>query len=103
MKKKIAIIILILLVLLILLGISAISYATTGSFSVSTTSSNINIGESTNINITAKDCGGKFTITSSDNNIVSVNEPSKWVEEGTRKCVNNRKKGRNCNNYNYGK
>lgn len=80
MKKIIAIV----LVVVMLLGISLISYAAAGSFSARATSSNIKVGESTSINITAKDCGGKFTIKSSDSSIVSVSEASKWIESGTR-------------------
>lgn len=72
------------LLFIMIISISIMSKATIGSFSVSASSSSINVGSTTNINITAKDCGGKFTITSSDSNIVSVNESSKWVESGSQ-------------------
>lgn len=72
------------LLFIIIISISIMSKATIGSFSISASSSSIDVGSTANINITAKDCGGKFTITSSDSNIVSVNESSKWVESGSQ-------------------
>ena len=80
MKKRLIVI----LLFVMILSISLISNAATGSFSVSASSTNINVGSTTNINITAKDCGGKFTITSSDSSIVSVSESSKWIESGSQ-------------------
>lgn len=72
---------------IIMISISLISNAATGSFSVSASSTSINVGSTTNINITAKDCGGKFAITSSDSNIVSVSESSKWIESGSQSII----------------
>lgn len=80
MKKRFIVI----LLFLMIISMPLMSNAATGSFSVSASSSSINVGSTTNINITAKDCGGKFTITSSDSSIVSVNEYSKWVESGSQ-------------------
>ena len=80
MKKRFIVI----LLFLMIISMPLMSNAATGSFSVSASSSSINVGSTTNINITAKDCGGKFTITSSDSSIVSVNESSKWVESGSQ-------------------
>ncbi len=80
MKKSI---IMGIILLTVILSISIVSYAATGSFSVNPTSADIKVGGNASIKITAKECGGKFTIKSSNSSIVSVSESSKWVESGS--------------------
>ena len=59
--------------------------AANGSFSVSVASSNLTKGKTTSITITAKNCGGQFSITSSNSKVVSVSTSSEWVESGSKK------------------
>lgn len=81
MKTKIKIIVGILLLLAnYLMGYS---YAATGSFSIVADSSNITVGDTTKLKVTATNCGGKFSIKSSDSNIVSVSSSSEWIESAT--------------------
>lgn len=61
--------------------------AANGSFSVSAASSNLTKGKTTSITITAKNCGGQFSITSSNSKVVSVSTSSKWVESGSEKIT----------------
>ena len=57
--------------------------AAKGSFSVSAKSTSIKKDNSTTITVTAKNCGGRFNIESSDSNVLSVSESSIWVESGS--------------------
>ena len=50
--------------------------ATTGSFSTSCSKSTLNVGETATVSINASNCEGKFTITSSNANVVSVGASS---------------------------
>ena len=70
------------IILIILLGIVTIKVnaATVGSFSVSPSSKELEIGETLTITITTKNCAGQFAINSSNSAIVSVSDSSKWVE-----------------------
>ena len=61
--------------------------AANGSFSVSVASSSLTKGKTTSITITAKNCGGQFSITSSNSKVVSVSTSSKWVESGSEKIT----------------
>ena len=61
--------------------------AANGSFSVSVASSNLTKGKTTSITITAKNCGGQFSITSSNSKVVSVSTSSEWVESGSKKIT----------------
>lgn len=61
--------------------------AANGSFSVSVASSNLTKGKTTSITITAKNCGGQFSITSSNSKVVSVSTSSEWVESGNKKIT----------------
>lgn len=72
----------ILIILIILFGLIMIKVnaATVGSFSVSPSSKELEIGETLTVTITTKNCAGQFTISSSDSKIVSISESSKWVE-----------------------
>lgn len=69
-----------------ILTISIISKvnAAEGSFSVSPTSKSLEKGKSVKVTITAKDCGGKFAIASSDTNIATVSESSVWIESESK-------------------
>lgn len=69
------------IIFLILLSIN--SFAVKGTFSVSKTSVSLTEGKSTTFNITTKNCGGKFSIISSDSSIVKVSTSSSWVEGTT--------------------
>ncbi len=80
MKKRI---ILVMVLLAAMLSFSIVSYAAKGSFSANPMSANIKVGGNTSIKITANNCGGKFTISSSDNSVASVSESSKWIESGS--------------------
>lgn len=83
MKKALKKFILITLIILIALTFASVSnYAATGSFSVSTSSVTLNKGETTSFTITASDCGGKFTISSSNPNVATVSLSEAWAENG---------------------
>lgn len=49
-------------------------------FDVTTTSSNVTVGNTINLNISVGDAAGKFSISSSDNSIVSVSKTSLWID-----------------------
>ena len=68
----------IILFLIILICMISKSYA--ASFSAKASNNTLNVGDTTTLTITANDCIGKFTIVSSDSNVVSVGSSSKWVE-----------------------
>ena len=78
MKEKIKFKAILLLFSLILLCFSSKSYA--ASFSAKAANNTLNVGDTTTLTITANDCVGKFTISSSDQNIVAVSSSSKWIE-----------------------
>ena len=68
----------IILFLIILICMVSKSYA--ASFSAKASNNTLNVGDTTTLTITANDCIGKFTIVSSDSNVVSVGSSSKWIE-----------------------
>lgn len=85
MNKKIKII-LIIAILLILLGINNV-FAVNGTFSVNKSSATIEIGKTTTFSITATNCGGKFTITSSNNSVATVSSSEEWIENGSKEIT----------------
>lgn len=82
MNKRIKII-LIVSSILILLGINSV-YAASGSFSVNKTSATIEIGATTTFSITTTNCGGKFTITSSNTSVATVSSSGEWIENASK-------------------
>ena len=62
------------------------------SFSVSAAKNTLNVGDSITLTITANDCGGKFTITSSNSSVVSVSSSPKWIENTSSSITLNAKK-----------
>ena len=68
----------IILFLIILICMISKSYA--ASFSAKASNNTLNVGDTTTLTITANDCGGKFILSSSDKNVVSISESPKWVE-----------------------
>lgn len=82
MNKRIGII-LIITSILILLGMSK-TYAADGNFSVNKSSETLNVGQTTTFVITAANCGGKFTITSSNTNVATVDVSEDWIENSSK-------------------
>ncbi len=82
MNKRIGII-LIITSILILLGMSK-TYAADGNFSVNKSSETLNVGQTTTFVITAANCGGKFTITSSNTNVAIVDVSEDWIENSSK-------------------
>ena len=68
------------LVLLSFIGINKI-YAS--SFSVSASATSLNLGQSTTITISGVDTIGRFNISSSNSNIISLSDTSIWIENGS--------------------
>ena len=68
----------IIIFLIILICMISKSYA--ASFSAKAANNTLNVGDTTTLTITANDCGGKFILSSSDKNVVSISESPKWVE-----------------------
>ena len=52
-------------------------------FSASPAKSSLNVGNTTTLTITANDCLGQFTISSSDSSVVSVSDSAKWIENAS--------------------
>ena len=79
------------LIALVILSSFIASYscvnAATGSFRVSAASTSLTKGKTTSITITAKNCGGQFSISSSNSSVVSVSSSSEWVESGSKKVT----------------
>lgn len=82
MKKKITIIPIILLIILMLMNINV--FAATGSFQISAKSKSLTVGGTTTLSITAKECAGVFTVTSSDSSVIAVGSVPDWIEEETK-------------------
>lgn len=82
MKRKSIIISIICFITLILTSINV--YAAKGSFQVSVKSKSLNVGNTTTLSITAKECAGVFKVTSSDSSVVSVGSVPDWIEEETK-------------------
>lgn len=85
MNKRLKII-LIITWILILLGIKNV-FAVNGSFSINKNSIAINVGETATFSITATNCAGKFTITSSNTGVVTVNTSSEWIENASKEVT----------------
>lgn len=62
------------------------------SFSASASKKTLTKGSTATVTITASDCAGKFSITSSDSNIVSISSSSEWVESGSKSITITAKK-----------
>ena len=82
MKKRVGIILTIASIL-ILLGINK-TYAENSFFSVNKTNETIEVGQSTTFIINATNCGGKFTIVSSNPSVASVDSSESWIENGSK-------------------
>lgn len=82
MNKRLKII-LIIASILILLGINSV-YAANGSFSINKTSATVEIGSTATFSITATNCAGKFTITSSNTSVATVSSSGEWIENGSK-------------------
>lgn len=82
MNKRLKII-LIITGILILLGMKNV-FAANGSFSINKNSVAINVGETTTFSITASNCAGKFTVTSSNASVATVNTNSEWIENASK-------------------
>ena len=83
MKKVLRKLILIALIISIALTLASITnYAATGSFGTSITSANLSIGETTSFTISTTNCGGRFSISSSNSSVASVSTSSVWAESG---------------------
>lgn len=67
------------LIIILMLAFSIKTYAAEGSFSLSKTSVTLTEGSNTTFSIKATNCEGKFTITSSNSNVVKVSSSSIWV------------------------
>ena len=78
--KKTSVIFLCLIIIFYVLFPCTVSGATTGSFSVSVSSSNINVGSTANLSISVTNCEGRFLITSSNSDVVSVSASSDWID-----------------------
>ena len=85
MNKRIKII-LIISSILILLGINNV-FAASGSFSVNKATATIEIGSTTTFTITATDCGGKFSITSSNTSVATVSSKEEWIESSLKEVT----------------
>lgn len=72
----------ILFTILLMIGQSVL--AVNASFSVSKSSINITKGGSSTFNITATNCGGQFTISSSNPNVATVSSSTEWIENGSK-------------------
>lgn len=79
MKKSSAIFLCLIIIFYVLFPCT-VSGATTGSFSVSVSSSNINVGSTATLSISVTNCEGRFLITSSNPDVVSVSTSSDWID-----------------------
>lgn len=75
--------------------LSNISLAAKGSFSISKTSTTLTEGSSTTFKINVLNSEGKFTISSSDSNVVTVSSTSEWIDSnGKTITLTAKKKGK---------
>ena len=65
------------------LSICSTANAATGSFSISSSSKSVQVNKSTSFSITAKNCAGKFIISSSNSEVASVSTGSVWIDSGS--------------------
>lgn len=71
------------MIAVILAFISNISYAASGSYTISVGSKSIKVGDSTTLTISVNNCEGQFSISSSDSSVVSVGSQSVWAPENS--------------------
>lgn len=73
------------ILILIILAIFAIPKTVygAGNFSISSSSKNMTPGSTTTITVTANNCAGQFSISSSNPSIVSVNNSSIWLDNSS--------------------
>ena len=83
MKIKKYIVFIIAIIFSIVMTGNVISNAASGSFSVSKSSLSITTGKTATFTITASNCGGMFTISSSDTSVATVSSSEEWIEEET--------------------
>lgn len=67
------------LTIVFLIVLSVNSFAAKGSFSLSKTSVSLSEGGKTTISIKATNCEGRFSVSSSNTNVVKVNTSSTWI------------------------
>ena len=84
MKKinKYLIVLILMLAFLILMSVS--SLAAKGSYSISKSSVTLTEGSKTTVSITAKNCGGRFDISSSNTSVAKVSGSPVWPENSTQ-------------------
>lgn len=93
-RKIIKYILSILLIISTIISIDINTYgATVGSFSISTSSKELNIGTSASLTISVINCEGRFSISSSDSSVVSVSSNSEWVSGNTTITITAKKQG----------
>lgn len=90
MKKNVKKILFLILLFFVILFYNTIVNA--ASFSASASKTTLTNGSTATITITASDCAGKFSITSSDSNVVSISSSSEWVESGSKSITITAKK-----------
>ncbi len=90
MKKNINKILFLILLFFVILFCNTIVNA--ASFSASASKKTLTKGSTATVTITANDCAGKFSITSSDSNVVSISSSSEWVESGSKSITITAKK-----------
>lgn len=90
MKKNINKILFLILLFFVILFCNTIVNA--ASFSASASKKTLTKGSTVTVTITANDCAGKFSITSSDSNVVSISSSSEWVESGSKSITITAKK-----------
>lgn len=74
----------ILIIMAMILPLSAINtYAATGSFSVTPSSTQLNVNGTATITVTANECAGTFSVASSDTSVVSVNKPGEFLDNSS--------------------
>lgn len=82
--KKINKYIIFLLTITFLILMSVNSLAAKGSYSISKSSVTLTEGDKTTVSITAKNCGGRFDISSSNTSVVKVSGSPVWPENSTQ-------------------
>lgn len=90
MKKNINKILFLILLFFVILFCNTIVNA--ASFSASASKKTLTKGSTATVTITANDCAGKFSITSSDSNVASISSSSEWVESGSKSITITAKK-----------
>ena len=78
--KKISKIISIFLINFILFTNNVFAYG----YDLSVTSNSVTVGNSITLNIKVSDAAGKFSISSSNNSVVSISSSSAWIDNGTQ-------------------